>query len=174
MKLYCGFKLDHMTECMVKAAMTLANPIAPLTLVPEDRLHITTAFLGELDEVTASDILKAAAGVSTFSCKLGAPSSFPSVLYLSVVCTSARMVRDRQAERYKQLTGRTLWPKEYVPHLTIAKSDFKADRNLLAPLINDAKSKIDDFDSGEFLVDTLYLFHKSEVIDSVKLQPVLF
>lgn len=168
MKLYCGFKLDDSITSMVKHAMRQASVEWPLVLVDEDRLHITTAFLGDLPLQDAKNILRSAAHVSPFYCRVGAPDVFPGVLYLGVQSDGAHAVRELQAEAFKKLTGKALWPSPYKPHLTLAKAEgSKAAAK--EPLYR-AANRITDLAAGSCLVQQLILFEKSEHLHTITLQ----
>ena len=169
-KLYCGFKLDEVSEKLVLRAQGMAQVEKPLEVTPADRFHVTTAFLGEMSLAKASSILRAAAQEREFLCRIGAPAGFPAVLYLSVQCEAAHRVRDLQAARLKELTGKDLWPKVYIPHVTLAKVNLQHGQ--AGEAIGRAMERIKDFTTGAFTVHSLCLFNKSEVLDEVQLPPV--
>lgn len=168
MKLYCGFKLDDTITTMVKHAMKRAEVEWPLVLVDEDRLHVTTAFLGDMLLQDAKNILQSARHVRPFYCRVGAADSFPGVLYLGVQSLGAHAVRDLQFDAYRQLTGKALWPLPYKPHLTLAKA-VGSKASAQEPLTR-AANRIQDLAAGSCLVQQLILFEKSEHLHTITLQ----
>lgn len=134
-KLYIAFKLQpSVHERVASIVENYCSRRAPLEPVPLDRLHITTLFLGETSLELAIQVLQSSLyGVlQPFDVFIGEPRSFPRVLYLSVAGawptngpSRLSVIRARQAQEFLRLTGRTPYPKDYVPHLTLAKAEGK-------------------------------------------------
>lgn len=168
MKLYCGFKLDDSIVNVIQHAMEAAKVELPLVITAKDRLHVTTAFLGEMDEQDARNILRSAAGEHWFYCCIGKPNSWPGILYFQVQSNGAERVRNKQAASFQRLTGRSLWPSVFVPHVTLAKTEGPkagADKQ-----VQEALSRIEEYCPGSFAVRQLCLFHKAQVIETITLQ----
>jgi len=171
MKLYCAFKLDTSLTTMVKHAMQVVNTpdLHPLELIQEDRIHITTAFLGEVSVEEAKEVLRESSDEFEFYCRVGAPGSFPGVLYLSVESVGAYRVRSRQADVYLKECGRKLWPAQYVPHVTLAKR-IEGTKVDASAALGKAMLKLRDFVGGACLVKSIGLYHKSECLYELPLR----
>lgn len=140
-----------------------------LEVVDPKRFHVTTAFLGEVDEKVALDVLYWAQTMAPFDCFLGEPMTFgPKVGVLRAYGSGLTVMNRLQGERFMTLTGRNLSNGyKYVPHITIAKAEGGggswADANAFV-------RKFQDSPMMEFHVDRVGLYHKSELLAEARLE----
>lgn len=168
-KLYCAFKLDDSINAMVRHAMQRVEGLQPLETTPVDRIHVTTAFLGEIPLEQGADVLRACADELQFYCRVGGPGTFTGVLYLTVESVGAHRLRTLQAEAYGKVCGRRLWPAQYVPHVTVAKRAEGDKRDPKAALALGSKM-IHDINPGSCLVTHIGLYTKSDCLYEIPLR----
>lgn len=174
MKYYIAFKVG---EAATKRAQRFISAHCvgnhPLVPTPLDRIHVTTAFLGEMEESQAKAILHVSTPfrMKSFSVNIGGLRAFqPRVLYASVSCPTSALddLREFQAHFYHKLTGKHLYPAAYTPHLTLAKTEGKESAK---QEINEilASAAAENWEQGPCYVNAIGLYTKSWLVEELEL-----
>ena len=186
MRLFVGVELDEAlrTACAA-AAQNLQQRLrdARVTLtarwVPEQNLHVTLWFLGNLDDDRASEVVRALRSdwdVSAFSITVSGAGSFPpqrppSILWLGVSDGAAAL-----AELHRELANR-LVPlgfeperRPYHPHISIArvKDADRAVPRKLGSILDAAASQ-----PGSGLIRSIALFQSHVSSAGARYVPLL-
>lgn len=170
-KLYCAVKIGRAHEEKVVEYLEKFKErgvFERLECVEPKRLHVTTAFLGEIPQAQAEAVLKSAEGLAPFDCFLGEAMSFGSkVLILRAYGSGLLVLNRRHKDAYWGQTGRNLsGGQKYVPHLTLAKHDG-------AGSWNDVNAGVADLQNSPmmpFTVSAVGLYHKADLVAEVKLK----
>jgi 2'-5' RNA ligase len=181
MKLYCAFKLSQEINNVVKGYIVdYCSDKPPLEPTELDRLHVTTVFLGEMDLEQAKKILHVAEDLYSFEVMMGSILTMANrVLYLDIIPLGDMLgqLQKAQADYYKYLTGRNIWPAGYEPHLTLAKApgagnmaSHKALMEVSTALRNESPSDAQGA-SLRCRVGSIGLYTKSTLLDEVQLAP---
>lgn len=168
MKLYCAVKIGPVHETKVREYLAKFSGYTVLKATPEDRLHVTTAFLGEMDTPAAIAVLEAVKGVAAFNAFLGESMSFgPKVVVLRAYGSGLNILNRIHGEKFEDLTGKRMQGMKYVPHLTIAKAEEGSGSWHEA---NRGVEVLSYSPTMDFKVESVGLYHKAELIHEVKLR----
>jgi 2'-5' RNA ligase len=170
-KLYCAVKIGRAHEETVVEYLDSFKErglFFRLETVEPKRLHVTTAFLGEMPQAQAEAVLKASEGLAPFDCFLGEAMSFGSkVLILRAYGSGLLRLNRMHADSFEIATGRKLsGGQKYVPHLTLAKHDGAGSWND----VNAGVAALQNTPMMPFTVSSVGLYHKADLVAEVKLE----
>ena len=124
-----------------------------------DKLHITLAFFGEVDDDRAEvlDMELARQSFSSFDLSLGGAGHFgshePHAIWLGVNSSQPLMSLHKHTKHAARRAGIELEKRNYIPHVTLA---YLARTTPLDRIINFEKRR-EDFNCKPFLVDEFFL-----------------
>jgi 2'-5' RNA ligase len=174
MKFYLAFKFnEEFTARLAKLVEECCSDSPPLVPTPLDRLHVTTLFLGDVDESTARRVLAASSACRQFVVNVNAPDTFPRVLYLQVADVHGHLhaLHDVQNDTFRALGGNPLPKAQYIPHLTLAKCDGKPQGSSLEAKLSNMSDAVSTFQGGMHLIRSVGLYTKSDCLGEVELLP---
>ena len=122
---------------MVRAGLTGARWIDP------ENYHMTLRFLGDVDGTTARDFAHSLGDIaaSPFELRLDALGSFggrkPRAIFAAVAPSNALELLQRAHERAARAAGLLLEPRNYTPHVTVAR--LRGTSSYSSPPISSAR-----------------------------------
>ena len=163
MKLFAAIKLPpHLAEQIshIQRGVSGARWSAP------DKLHITLAFFGEVDDDRAEvlDMELARHPFSSFELTLGGAGHFgskePHAIWLGVKESKPLMTLHKHAKHAARRAGIELEKRNYIPHVTLA---YLARTTPLDRIMNFEKRR-EGFNCQPFLVDEFFLFSSHQKV----------
>ncbi len=140
---------DPSREALARLSRRLARALPTARIVAPETLHITLAFLGELDDLRITDAIEAtreaAVGATPFWLAPGrigvfGPDYAPRVIWVAIGGQTGRLQSlQRHLTRALEARGFTLDGKPFAPHLTLAR--------LTAPVSEDTALRLDQLRS---------------------------
>jgi 2'-5' RNA ligase len=137
MRLFVGVEIDApmaaAAGALIGTLRVRAQQLAPqsrLAWIPEDRLHLTVRFIGQIDEAGATAILQMLEPPLTlapFDLAVEGPGAFPpagkpKVIWVGVGTGSDRLGQvEREVTRRLATAGIPPEDRPYSPHLTVAR-----------------------------------------------------
>ena len=156
MKIFAAIKLPpHLSEQIshIQRGVSGARWSAP------DKLHITLAFFGEVDDDHAEvlDMELARQCFSSFELSLGGAGHFgsrePHAIWLGVNASEPLTALHKHSKHAARRAGIRLEKRNYIPHVTLA---YLARTTPLDRIINFEKRR-ESFNCKPFLVDEFFL-----------------
>ena len=136
-----------------------------------DGMHVTLAFLGEVDDRelfgVCRAVAKVAAGEPAFELRVGGVGAFPNlrrpkVLWAGLVGGADELVRLHDAlEPLLEPLGYRREERAYTPHLTLGRVTAEADGHLLAP----ALTELADWDGGDHPITEVLVYSSHQERD---------
>lgn len=123
-RLFTGLELpDHIIDrlAMLRGKLSGARWIDP------DRYHLTLRFLGDVDDVTARSFASALSEIQfdSFELRLTGLGSFggnkPRALWAGIKPTEPLLRLQKAHERAARLAGEPAEPRNFMPHVTLAR-----------------------------------------------------
>lgn len=134
---FIAVDLDTPTrDTVAQLLRRVADALPHARVVTPDTLHITLAFLGELDDerlASATEATRAAESVAPFSLALGrvgvfGPDHAPRVIWLAIGGQERRLrMLQRQVTRALAARAFALDTRPFAPHLTLARLSAPLD-----------------------------------------------
>jgi RNA 2',3'-cyclic 3'-phosphodiesterase len=152
------------SEALAHAAGGLPEPAPDLRWLPEQRWHVTLAFLGEVDPDRIPDLAArldavAAEHAPLEGLRLAGAGTFRGVLWLGIEPTERHSPADRLARAVQREMRAVGIPVERCPwhaHLTLARWRPSADRDALARQV---AHSLAGYVGPEFDVHEIHLVH---------------
>lgn len=167
MRLFTGFSIDARPELLVvvkKLKIGADRRDMEFNWIPVANYHVTLNFIGEVEENNVSIITNLMAEVAIrhapFSTTLQGLGAFPDAHHMRTIFSGVRNRRELRAvqeDLREQLVsaGFAQEEREYVPHLTLAKTrKARSGVDLLSPFVRHR--------FGEVVVDRLVLFESKQ------------
>lgn len=175
-KYYLAFKpSEEVHEEVVRLLTIIVDQAAPLTVTPLDRIHVTTCFLGEVEQSVAVQVLQCCRQVRTFDVYYGGPSHFDKKVAIIKLDRGNELMSLNRVQQHKlqELKGRELRANPYNPHLTLAKYDgaVPATSAQIWDAVLRCIDPVDPAKFGKSTVSKLGLYCKSELIEEIQLAP---
>ncbi|MEW6329573.1 MAG: RNA 2',3'-cyclic phosphodiesterase [Candidatus Micrarchaeota archaeon] len=146
-------------------------PREGLKLVEKENLHITLAFLGEVDERKKDELVRALGEIKSekFAMKLGGMGAFPSENYIRVVWVGVegeglKKLHARINEALRALHFKT---ESYSPHLTLARVKEKPSTGLRERVARNKNVSLGECEVREFLLKKSTLTPKGPIYENV-------
>lgn len=152
----------HALVDTLRARTTTLAPAARITWIPEDRLHLTIAFVGHVTEEQAlriRDVLSPAVPVASFAFAVGGVGAFPprgapTVLWAGVADPDGGLTAvETQVSARLASVGFPREARPFRPHLTLARVKVPAGLRT-APLF----AGLEDHQLGTTHVEAITLF----------------
>jgi 2'-5' RNA ligase len=137
MRLFVGVEIDApmaaAAGALIGTLRVRAQQLAPgcrIAWIPEDRLHLTVRFIGQIDEAGATAVMQALEpplAVAPFELTVSGPGAFPpagrpKVIWVGVRNGSEELGRvEREVTRRLATAGIPPEDRPYSPHLTVAR-----------------------------------------------------
>jgi RNA 2',3'-cyclic 3'-phosphodiesterase len=138
---------------MLKAGLNGARWIDP------ENYHITIRFVGDISETQAADLAHALSEISfeSFEIELNGLGSFggdkPRAIWAGVAASPQLTVLHKAHERAARFAGLAPEPRNYVPHVTLARL-----RNVSSFVVADYLSAYGGFRCPPFCIDRFVLY----------------
>ena len=155
MRCFIGVPLpENVRKTLVKAEDGFRNVDARMTLVEEQNLHVTLAFLDEVENVDKITELLGNVKFASFRASLKNLSFFPPHDYIRVIHAPVDKGRGQFISLYNQIIqALAINPEEgFTPHVTLARVKFVKSTNMLSRACYDIKFE------EEFNVDSFNLY----------------
>ena len=169
MRLFCAVDLER---AVASAAAALVDelrsraarvaPLARITWIPPERMHLTVRFIGETDDALTSAIRTALATplhVAAFDLNVGGVGAFPrggkpQVLWAAVEAGMPQLQAiEREVTRRLETVGIPPEPRPFNPHLTLARVREAAGLRTTPLFIN-----LENTSLGATRVETITLY----------------
>ncbi len=135
---FIAVDLDSATrDILARLTRRVARALPTARVVTPDSIHVTLAFLGELDDQRVEDAIaatrEAAAGVAPFWLAPGrigvfGPDQAPRVVWVGIEGQTGRLhALQRRLSHALDARGFTLDSKPFEPHLTLARLSTRLD-----------------------------------------------
>lgn len=148
MRAFLGVELrSDIKDRLVHIQNFMAATRANVKWVEKENLHVTLYFLGEIEESTAQDIIRAAGGMveswSPFNIRVQGLGAFPNLRSPRVIWSGIEEGREELSEVHARLTdvvrklGIGSKEKSYKPHVTLGRLRAPGPHSVLAKVIEE-------------------------------------
>ncbi len=146
-------------------------PREGLKFVEKENLHITLAFLGEVDEAKKGELVRALGEIKSekFSMKLGGMGAFPSENYIRVVWVGVEGegLKKLHAQINEALRALNFKTEKYSPHLTLARVKEKPSAELRERIARNKEIPLGECEVNEFCLKKSTLTPKGPTYENV-------
>jgi 2'-5' RNA ligase len=182
-KYYIAFKPSVEIEReVVKHLDLIREKVAPLTVTPLDRIHVTTLYMGEVPESIGVSVLHACRQVRAFDVYFSGPTHLRKKVAIIKLDRGNALVALNRIQRAKlsEMRGgdpERIFQGDYTPHLTLAKYEGSSGtrwESTSAQVWDAVLRCIDDVDLTKFgksTVTHLGLYTKSTLVEEIQLAP---
>ena len=132
MRAFIAFEIPEQIRESIAKALLGAGAKYGIKIIPQQNMHVTIEFLGEISEESASEVSDAMASVNTakFSAAFGKISTFGSHSSVAFIGMNAGekeaiAVHDILHEKLSGLSGIRLENPVFFPHMSIARGSSK-------------------------------------------------
>lgn len=156
-RLFVGLEVDHTIRQLLSR---LGGSIPGARPVPEEQIHLTLRFIGEVDGSMYKDIRTALAGIESGPLKISIrgtghfpPRGAPRVLWAGVEPRGDVLILRNKINHHLRLCGVEAERRKYHPHLTIARLKNSSARRVADFLAGNAL-----LESPPFTINQVHLF----------------
>lgn len=161
--------LDDLREKI--ALLQKGIPSEGLKMVEKENLHITLAFLGEVEEGKKDKLVRALGniGCEKFGMKLSGMGAFPSGSYIRVVWVGVESegLKKLHAQINEALRALNFKTESYSPHLTLARVKEKPSAELRAFIARNKEIQLGECEVKEFCLKKSTLTPKGPIYENV-------